>query len=553
VDSFSDFVAVFGRFHPLLLHLPIGMLVGLGIVELVAVMRRQAAAPRLLVLIAAFSAVLGAVSGWVLHLEPSYASSDVLEWHERLGIATAVGAAVCFALRVFAATKFYRLALLLTLGVMAPAGHFGAEMTHGKGFLLEPLEGGEATEIPEYLAPIANDDGLAMASFELHIAPLLKVRCHKCHGPRKSKGDLRLDTVEFLLAGGENGPVIASMADGSNASPPAPEDSELFARLLLPLEDDDHMPPESKTQLTAAEIELMRAWLAAAAPFDVEFTLAEGATLPAPPKPDPPRTGRGPASADRPTPAPETALVALRERLVHVQLVDPEAVALWIDFAAPAVTINDEAVQELLTPLQDYVGELSLARTHITDSSLEMIGAMPHLSRLDLRETAVSDAGLKFLRGHEGLHELVLSRTQVTDDVLATLLELPGLTRLWVWDAGLTVEGTAALRQALPHVHIDAGDLVNSEALETEAELVFTGDAPAIDSPPADSTLPDDLSNTTSVDVLTPINTACPVTGKPIDPRYSVVFEGRVIGFCCPNCPKTFWENPATFPVILLE
>ncbi len=40
------------------------------------------------------------------------------------------------------------------------------------------------------------------------------------------------------------------------------------------------------------------------------------------------------------------------------------------------------------------------------------------------------------------------------------------------------------------------------------------------------------------------INTVCPVSGAPIKPEYQVLYKGKVIGFCCPNCPKTFWENP---------
>jgi YHS domain-containing protein len=40
------------------------------------------------------------------------------------------------------------------------------------------------------------------------------------------------------------------------------------------------------------------------------------------------------------------------------------------------------------------------------------------------------------------------------------------------------------------------------------------------------------------------MNSFCPITGEPIDPQYSIVFEEKVIGFCCPNCPKQFWENP---------
>jgi YHS domain-containing protein len=32
-----------------------------------------------------------------------------------------------------------------------------------------------------------------------------------------------------------------------------------------------------------------------------------------------------------------------------------------------------------------------------------------------------------------------------------------------------------------------------------------------------------------------------------VNPKYAVVFEGKVIGFCCPNCPKEFWADPKAF------
>jgi YHS domain-containing protein len=84
--------------------------------------------------------------------------------------------------------------------------------------------------------------------------------------------------------------------------------------------------------------------------------------------------------------------------------------------------------------------------------------------------------------------------------------------------------------------------LEGAVALETEGEIEFTSDAPDYDADPNA-----DASESETVVSLAPINTVCPVSGKPVVAQYSVVFDGRVIGFCCPNCPKTFWDDPQTF------
>ena len=605
MDFFVDLFAVFGRAHPLLLHMPIGMLVGLGLVELIAVKRGHAPIGRLFVFIAACSAIFAVASGLVLHEEPGYESSFGLEWHEYLGIATAAFACVCFVMRFIGAIKFYRIFLLLSVLVMIPTGHFGAEMTHGKGFLWEPFE---TSDEPEYVSPVipslagnggagdgttdstdstgsadstgstdsgnpnkptAEDDQPpipqpVMASFEQHLAPMIKARCQKCHGERKSKGDLRMDSVDAILAGGENGEIIMfGMGIDYPEGSVIIEESEIYQRLLLPLDDDDHMPPESKTQLTESEIELIRLWLEAGAPFEGEFELGVGKQLPPPTVED-----KAPAKATESTskaegeatsagsedshsappiepaqPAPAEALLALTEALIHVQPVEPGSTRLWIDFAAPAATIDDAQAHALLEPLKKHVGELSLSRTKITDASLTQIAAMPALTRLDLRNTAITDAGLAALKDHQSLSELVLSQTLVTDEAADTLLSLPSLKRLWVWDAKMTAEGLVALRKSMPHVHIDAGDLSNTEVLEAEGDLVFTGDAPSVDGVTETEGEPV-LADAAS---LKPINTVCPVSDKPVDPKYSVVYEGRVIGFCCQNCPKTFWDDPEAF------
>ena len=54
------------------------------------------------------------------------------------------------------------------------------------------------------------------------IQSLLDQNCVKCHGPLKQKSGLELDSLESVLKGSEDGPVIA---------PGKPEDSKLIAAL----------------------------------------------------------------------------------------------------------------------------------------------------------------------------------------------------------------------------------------------------------------------------------------------------------------------------------
>jgi YHS domain-containing protein len=41
--------------------------------------------------------------------------------------------------------------------------------------------------------------------------------------------------------------------------------------------------------------------------------------------------------------------------------------------------------------------------------------------------------------------------------------------------------------------------------------------------------------------------TKCPVSGKPINPEYTVEYKEKKVYFCCPNCPKAFEADPAKF------
>jgi uncharacterized membrane protein len=266
----SQWLAVFGRAHPALLHLPLGILPAIALLEFGApLLRREVPQGAVLALswLLAITSVLAALSGLVLAGEDT-GPNETRDLHKVLGL---VFAGLCVVLAALAVRRgrrpfyltMFRTTLLAALVVMVPAGHLGATMTHGHDFLFGPLHtskknGDAADPAANRAAAGAGTDTAALTEFQRTIAPILERSCTKCHNPDKKKGDLLMTTPEGLQAGGKDGPVFV---------PGKPEESPMVQRCLLPLDDDDHMPPKGKPQPTAAEIDALKAWIAAGAKF----------------------------------------------------------------------------------------------------------------------------------------------------------------------------------------------------------------------------------------------------------------------------------------------
>lgn len=107
--------------------------------------------------------------------------------------------------------------------------------------------------------------------FEREVRPLLHRRCIGCHGPDEQESGLRLDHLAFALRGGERGPALR---------PADPDGSRLLAAVSY-RDVDLQMPP--KGALPAAEIDVLRRWIALGAPW-----------------PDEPEPESAPATAVRP-------------------------------------------------------------------------------------------------------------------------------------------------------------------------------------------------------------------------------------------------------------
>ena len=87
-------------------------------------------------------------------------------------------------------------------------------------------------------------------SFLKDVAPILMTRCAGCHGPKKSSGDYRAHTFEFLTTAGasDESPVVQGK----------PRQSLLFQRIIE--SDTDLRMPQDDDPLDKTEIETIRQW-----------------------------------------------------------------------------------------------------------------------------------------------------------------------------------------------------------------------------------------------------------------------------------------------------
>lgn len=258
--------ALLGRVHPLAVHMPVGLLVLAALAEamsFVPAWRTRSDAVLSVALPSALAFGLVAFATGLVLARGGGHPAHLLVLHRRLMLVTVIGTAGATA-AFFAHGEgklpraVLRAAVAATMGALAVGAHFGGSMTHGEDWLVEVappfvkrlLGASPVPEVPA--APVAKGPARDPLLFADAVLPILKERCAGCHGPKKTKGGLRVDGLEALTHGGEHGPAI---------EPGHAERSLLVARMAKPTSDDEHMPPDGEPQPTQAERELIALWI----------------------------------------------------------------------------------------------------------------------------------------------------------------------------------------------------------------------------------------------------------------------------------------------------
>jgi mono/diheme cytochrome c family protein/YHS domain-containing protein len=347
--------------------------------------------------------------------------------------------------------------------------------------------------------------GGAKVDFRTQIRPIFEARCYECHGPDEQEAELRFDLKSSVFHEGG--------VDEWTIVPGKAEESEVYARIILPYEDPDVMPNEGDV-LTKEQIALIRDWINQGAEWP-----DDGAAAAKPARPEAKAIAL-PALSDAQAAARKAAMAAVTERGALALPVAADTLAVDVNFSLVGGDVTDVDLA-LLDGLETTLVWLNLSRTGVTDEGIARLAGFPQLRRVNLSRTAVGDAALRHLAGLEHLEYLNLYGTAVTDAGLEHLRGLAELRKLYLWQSEVTEAGAQKLREALPNVAIDLGDYAE-EILEVAR-------------------------------ARTPVNAKCPLTDKPVKPAYVFSFEGRTIGFCCEKCLAKFAADPAQFKDKIVE
>lgn len=481
-------LSVAGKFHPLFLHLPIGLILGAAVLELcTGALRRHDAAVTLLLWLGLISGMKAVLAGYLLSVKGGYAH-DILAWHLWTGISVPVFTYFTLIAKLYHQQKqplmsssLYRTPLFTTAAAIMVAGHFGGTMTHGdilkdvKGLLKAP---------PATTQAQANAD---LTIYDAVIAPIMESKCVSCHGVEKQKGELQLHNLESMVKAGES--EKRSIVPGKSA------ESESIIRMLLDPTHDDHMPPDGKPQVTPDELAVLQWWIDSAnaspdmklgdpaIPANVKEKIAALMKTPMITAPGAQGDGGAAGPAGAPGAAADMAPVQALEKELGVAILplaqnDP---SLSFNCVNVADKFGDAELAKF-APIADRLSELNLGRSKVTDAGLAHLSGMKNLKKLHLPNTAITDAGIDSLMALTNLEYLNLFNTKITDAGLAKLEKLPGLKRLFVWQTGATKPAAEALHAKLPNLVINLGW---DQEVKTVLAAATPAAAPAAPSAPA--------------------------------------------------------------------
>ncbi|MCM4150953.1 hypothetical protein DHD05_05050 [Arenibacter sp. N53] len=421
-----------GRLHPLVVHLPIGFIITGLLLQWFD--RKNNEWSKIIGLIfqwAFISATIACISGYLLYTGEGY-SFDTVKFHLWLGITTAVFSLLMY-LRLLVPSQVHflnRLPVVLLsfslLFLISFTGHLGGNITHGSDYLIEPLPNSIKTLLgvgPKvYEMPTIEEENWEEAILYTDLVqPILNNKCVSCHNSKKEKGELQLEEENGILKGGENGAVIESND---------PEKSSLYARLILPHDHEDHMPPKDKTQLSKEEIDIIKNWIANDNSFDKKigelglkkelfrafFPKAKDETYP---------------DVDI-AEVPKDTISAIKKKGFHVEQVSESSNFIRVS-CINKPTFSDKDF-DLLSSVKNQIVYLDLGETQITDGIFEKLSTLPNLTILKMDNTKISGNNIELLEKLEYLRNLNLMGTNFEEAQLDHLKRFKKLQIVYLFN-----------------------------------------------------------------------------------------------------------------------
>lgn len=452
----SGTVYFFGRFHPLIIHFPIVLILLVLIFEVLD-KKSNLKIPQylkgMILGVSLISCLASMILGFLLYITGEY-TGEIVRQHLWGGVLLTftISLAVFLFLTVQQKKSQYIYVGYITLLISSNliliyTSHQGGSLTHGKEYLVEyfPLKPQQPDWEPK---PIEE-----MLIYGDVIVAFMDKKCMSCHNENKAKGGLILTSFEDLVKGGKG--EHPSLVFNSS------KESEVYRRVTLPINDDDFMPPKGKTPLNENEVSLLKWWIDNGA--DPELKVMEASQNP----------------EIEPVVKVYLSELETQQRNRYLQKLSTENLikslgyidnveistdpydekSIFLSMKFPPSSFGDNDLLKL-QPIFQNITKASFIGSDLTDDGFYHLGQMISLKELYLQQTQIKGEGLSQLSGLKTLQLLDLSKTKISDGHLLNILMMSNLQELYINETSTSKEVIDAIKENNPglNIYLERGD-----------------------------------------------------------------------------------------------
>jgi hypothetical protein len=508
-----QFIWFLGRFHVLIVHLPLGILTLAVALEILVHFKpfkflQSALAPTWIA--GAVSAVATVAIGFMHATEDSFQDMPAVEAHRWAGVSLAAVTCLIAILRtrmhpvaswpkwagpekvahpVYNAIqpafargsaldkgydKLWGVPVAAILVLMFITGHLGGNLTHGETYLVQYAPGPirMLAGLPANSGPRPKPKDLASADIFLDVvSPALQQRCSGCHNNSKRSGGFSVADYDTIMKGGSKGPVIVA---GN------PTGSDLFHRVNLTPDSPQFMPKDGKTPLNKNEITAIGWWIQQGAPksanvgslkLTADASSAIQSVIGASGGGGDEEAAVGSNGAgESPLPtvpeADKAAVAKVVDEGFIVRKVAKNSNLLDVDYISPKPMTADMIAD--LAKFGPSILRLNLRRAGVTDAMVKTIVTFKNLRHLRLERNDVTDAAAKDIATLKDLTYVNLTNTKVTDAGFSEIAALPKLQRFYVWGTTVTPGAVDKVKASRKDVILYAGLTPKDVPVETK-------------------------------------------------------------------------------------
>ena len=423
-----------GRFHPLLVHLPIGFLILAVLIESYSSIFKIKINRRIVNFTwftAFFSSVLTTILG-LLVAETGHYIDENLFMHKIFGLSLTAISFISWFLRLSIFSNLFSSSLktlsnTIIIVLLTLTGHYGGNLTHGETYLVDYAP----ENIKELVVKKNKYVELEIDSVKVYddlIQPIFNQKCVSCHNKEISRGNLNMDSYSNLLKGGSSG-IPINKSD--------PRKSLLIRRITMPTSELKYMPPDGEP-VSFDEIKTLIWWInnldksnenlvSLKVEDDIKESLEMLYSLNFTEK-----QWFEKISIDK---IDESLVQNIDKSVFQIKFISDEKKFLSVKYLQKNVSVSDI---EKLQKISKYIAYFTAKSSNISNELIKGISNFENLVKLEIQDNNIDDESIKILQSLKNLEILNIHNTKITSKSIEILKTFKNLKRAYVWGTSIS-------------------------------------------------------------------------------------------------------------------